>query len=252
MKLWFLFLALVFLGSPTSNAQWNVTNLERVAGSEDRIEYRRYSLGEEKSGDDTEIQLALFSTKRATLRVIDEPELNRSLADVMKSENFLAGVNGGYFDPEGAPVGLLRSGGKAIAPFRRAKLLSGVLLAKPGRVRLLRASEFSSKSQWPEALQCGPFLVDHGKPVAGLNDTRRARRTFVLLTTDQRAAIGSSGSLTLAQLAEVVAALGDLKIDRALNLDGGSSSAFWCRTDQRTVSLPGIKSVRDFVVVAPR
>ena len=237
---------------PAGRADWAVTSLDRKATAGPTVEYRRYSLGEKTSGAETEVRLALFSNKSATLRVIDQPDSQRSLAETMEGGNFLAGVNGGYFDPAGAPVGLLRSGGKTIAPFRRARLLSGVLAVGSDGAQIFRASDFPQKRNWAEAMQCGPFLVDHGKPVAGLNDTRSARRTFVLTTTDRRVAIGYCGPVTLAGLAKALTALSELKVGRALNLDGGSSSAFWCRTKEETISLSESKQVRDFLALVPR
>ncbi len=247
-------LAIVFLFclGPGVRADWAVNSLARQTGPAGAIEYRHYSLGKADSGDEVEVQLALFSSKNATLRVLDQPNADRRLSDIMARENFLAGVNGGYFDPDGLPVGLLISGGKTIAPFRKARLLSGVLAARPGSVEIFRSSEFPRKRAWREAVQCGPFLVDHGKPVAGLNDTRSARRTFVLTTTDRRVAIGYCEPVTLARLAELLAALAPLKVARALNLDGGSSSAFWCRTKAQTVSISEFKTVRDFIAIGPR
>ena len=246
-------LTLVFLAClvPAARAEWTVNSLERLAGADGAIEYRHYSLGKSDSGTEVEVQLALFSSKSATLRVIDQPDSSRSLAEIMTSKNFLAGVNGGYFDPDGAPVGLLISAGKTIAPFRKARLLSGVLAAREGTVEIFRATEFPQKRAWREAVQCGPFLVDRGKSVAGLDDTRSARRTFVFTTRDERAAIGDCEPVTLARLAEILSALAPLKVARALNLDGGSSSAFWCRTKEKTVSISEYKNVRDFVAVAP-
>ena len=45
----------------------------------------------------------------------------------------------------------------------------------------------------------------------------------------------------------------DLKIQRALNLDGGSSTAFWfARENGTTFSIPEWKPVRDFVGVVPK
>jgi uncharacterized protein YigE (DUF2233 family) len=248
-------LALVFSFCllPPTRADWTVTLREHQPGASGAIDYRHYSLGEATSGRETEVQLALFSSQNATLRVIDQPNFERHLAETMPQQNCLAGVNGGYFDPAGEPVGLLRSSGKTIAPFRRARLLSGVLAARPAGVEIFRASEFpAKKSAWQEAVQCGPFLIERGKPVAGLDNTRLARRTFAFTTIGRRAAIGYCEPVTLARLAEILAALSQLKIARALNLDGGSSSAFWCRTTAKTVSAPEAKTVRDFVAVVPR
>jgi hypothetical protein len=58
----------------------------------------------------------------------------------------------------------------------------------------------------------------------------------------------------LADLARILATpLDDFKIQRALNLDGGSSSAFWLRkNDDSAFSIPEEKTVRDFVGVTAR
>jgi uncharacterized protein YigE (DUF2233 family) len=246
--------ALVFLSFflPAASGDWAIESLERQPGPGGAIEYRHYSLGETASTRKADVRLALFSTKNATLQVIDQPNFDHQLADTMARENCLAGVNGGYFDPEGKPVGLLRSSGKTIAPFRRARLLSGVLAARPEGVEIFRAREFPTSRNWPEAVQCGPFLVERGKPVAGLDDVHSAPRTFVLTTNDRRAAIGYCEPITLASLARILAALSQLKVSRALNLDGGSSSAFWCRTTGETISVSELKPVRDFIAIIPR
>jgi exopolysaccharide biosynthesis protein len=57
--------------------------------------------------------------------------------------------------------------------------------------------------------------------------------------------------VTLAQLGQILATP-ELKVQRALNLDGGSSSAFWFNGDGGAVSIPEQKTVRDFVIVTPK
>jgi uncharacterized protein YigE (DUF2233 family) len=247
-----IFLLLARLAS----AGWSVSSSEVEKASAAGVEHRHVVLADPEGGDEATLDLALFSTKSAVVRVADNPVGNEDLASVMRRVRGLAGVNGGYFDPQNAPVGLLISDGKLIAPFRKARLLSGVLVATKGRVELLRAAEYSSsRKNATAALQCGPFLVDGGAAVAGLNNTKPARRTFVLTTASGRAAIGFSSSVTLAQMGEILATARlapDLKIQRALNLDGGSSSAFWFAGERGVVSIPEQKTVRDFVVVVPR
>lgn len=233
-----------------TSAGWSVSSSEAEKSSAAGLEHRHVVLAETETGDEATLDLALFSTKSATVRVTDNPGGNEDLASVMRRARGLAGVNGGYFDPQNAPVGLLISDGKLIAPFRKARLLSGVLVATKGRVELLRAAEYSSRKTATAALQCGPFLVDGGKAVAGLNNTRSARRTFVFTAAD-RAAIGYCSSVTLGELADILVAAG-FNVQRALNLDGGSSSAFWFAGERGVVSIPEQKTVRDFVVVAPK
>lgn len=206
------------------------------------------------AGDEATLDLALFSPKTATLRVVDRPAADDELAAVMQRENGIAGVNGGYFHPDYAPVGLLISDGRVVAPQQKARLLSGVVSVVNGRVLIQRAAEFSAKSKPTAARQCGPFLVDGGKAVPTLNDVRAARRTFVL-TAGDRAAIGFCSHVTLAQLGALLATpdvIGTGKVQRALNLDGGSSSGFWFAGERGPFAISEQKTVRDYLAVVPR
>ncbi|HKP93308.1 MAG TPA: phosphodiester glycosidase family protein [Chthoniobacterales bacterium] len=235
-----------------ARADWSVTASQLEKSSAGPVEHRRITLSEEGSNEEATLDLALFSSKSVLLRVIDNPSGADDLAAVMRRVRGLAGVNGGYFDPENAPVGLLISDGKSIAPFRKARLLSGALVANKGRIELMRSAEYSPRKTATAALQCGPFLVDGGAPVPGLNDTRPARRTFVLTGGADRAALGFCSSVTLAQLSRVLTTprlLPEFKVQRALNLDGGSSSAFWFAGERGVYSIGEYKTVRDFVVL---
>lgn len=171
----------------------------------------------------------------------------------MRRADCLAGVNGGYFDEKFAPLGLRVLDGKTTSPLKRGRLMSGVVVSN-GAIELLRVKEFTLHRKINAALECGPFLVDGNKPVRGLDDTRAARRTFAAVVAENRFAVGVIGYLTLAETARLLAARpGDLKIERALNLDGGSSSAFYCRrAGGDDIYLSNDKPVRDFIGVIAR
>jgi uncharacterized protein YigE (DUF2233 family) len=236
----------------TANAAWTVVSSEAETSPVASVQHVRKTLTDPATGDDAELHLALFSAKNASLRIVDQPDGARAgLAEIAPRNHCVAVVNGGYFDTAFLPVGLLVSGGRTIAPLRKARLLSGVLAVTKGKVQLLRAGEFSAKSKPTEALQCGPFLIDRGQPVPGLEATRSARRTFIAVGSDGRSAIGYCSIATLAQLAQILS-LPDFKITRALNLDGGSSSAFWFAGKGEPFTIPEQKPVRDFVVVVAR
>lgn len=249
-----LILALAWFLVAPARGDWAISSSQTEKSATAGVEHRRIVLAEAETGEEATLDLAIFSTKSATVRVIDNPTGEEDLAAVMRRTRGVAGVNGGYFDPQNAPVGLLISDGKLIAPLRKARLLSGVLVATKGRVELLRSAEYSSRKSAIAALQCGPFLVDGGQPVPGLNETRSARRTFVFTGTD-RAAVGFCSSVTLAELGRILATpriAPDLKVHRALNLDGGSSSAFWFAGERGVVSISEQKTVRDFVAVTAK
>jgi exopolysaccharide biosynthesis protein len=246
-------LLFLLLGNP-SRAAWTVASSENEPGISAGMERRHVVVSGPASGDEATIDLALFSTKSVVVRVVDNPG-GEELSAVARRLHSLAGVNGGYFDPQNAPVGLVISDGKLLAPFRKARLLSGVLVVSKGRVELVRSSEYSPRKGAATALQCGPFLVDGGAPVPGLNNTRPARRTFFITNGSDRAGIGFCSSVTLAELGAILATprlTGDAKVQRALNFDGGSSSAFWFAGERGPFSIGEYKTVRNFVVIAPK
>jgi exopolysaccharide biosynthesis protein len=246
----FLFLA---LGDP-ARADWTVTSSDSEPGPAAGVERRHIVVSDAASGGEARIELALFSTKSVAVRVVDNPG-GDELSSVAKRMRAVAGVNGGYFDPQNAPVGLMISEGKTIAPFRKARLLSGVLVVTKNRIELVRSSEYSPRKNATAALQCGPFLVDGSAVVPGLNNTRSARRTFFISSGSDRAGLGFCSSVTLAELGDILSTprlAGDVKIQRALNFDGGSSTAFWFAGNDGPFSIGEYKTVRNFVVLTPK
>jgi exopolysaccharide biosynthesis protein len=250
--------ALFFLFATSGAAQtgWQITSTQREASPDESVEHWTSVAENTETADRATLHFAVFETRAVTLRVIDQPDTPRSdLAEVMVRTKAVAGVNGGYFDPEDAPLGLLVSEGRVLSRLRKAKLLTGVLFATKSKVDIVRASRFSLDDRIQSAVQCGPLLVERAVPVAGLNDNRPARRTFAAVDGEGRAALGICSAVTLAELSRILC-LTNLgrksRIVRALNLDGGSSSAFWFAGKEEAFSIPEIKSVRDFVAVLPR
>lgn len=237
-----------------ADADWTVlsANLEPGRAS---VVHRHIVLENSSTGAGATVDLAIFSSKFCTLRVIQNEDGSSYLAETMKREKCLAGVNGGYFDPNFAPIGLLISDGRIIAPLRRARLLTGVLTATSRGIQIVRVSEFSRSAKFDAAVECGPFLIDLGQRVRGLDDSRVARRTFAATGRGDRVALGFCSETSLAELAAILGTAqltGDFKIQRALNLDGGSSSAFWFARSSGEFSISEQKSVRDFVAIVPK
>jgi len=235
-----------FILARIAAADWQVASLDRDSSPVAGIEHRQIVL--QNSAKSATFDLAFFPTNSATLRVIDNPGGSENLANVMRRENFIAGVNGGYFDTQFRPLGLRVIDGTTRSPLIRARLLTGVLCASSRGIEIARLGEFSQKKKCDAAIECGPFLIDGGMPVRGLDQSRRARRTFVAVTRTGSATLGVSNELSLAELASALTAVPDFKIWRALNLDGGSSAGFWFRRkDGSALSIPEEKVVRDFV-----
>ena len=249
--------ALFLIFSPiAADAQWAQISSQSEPSASKGLEHRYIVVEDGDSGDRASLELAVFSTKSCRLRIVDQPtEPRQDLDEAMQSGNFLAAVNGGYFDPEYRPIGLLIVDGAIIAPLLKARLLTGVLSAFGKKVQIARISEFSWTQKPEAALECGPMVVDLGKSVRGLESTKAARRTFVAVGSGDKAALGFCSDVTLADLSNILAVvvIPEFKIQRALNLDGGSSSAFWFkRANGSTFSISEQKTVRDFVAIVPR
>ena len=207
------------------------------------------------ANDRVEMHIVTFSAKTHTFAVMDNPEGAFDLGSAAAKRGALAAVNGGYFHPDRTPLGLLVLQGATIHPLERAKLLSGLVVVTKDRIALMRTAEFKASANVREALQAGPFLVDGGKAVAGLNDTRSAARTVVFADGAGRFGVLICKSATLAETARILATPGLLsagKITRALNLDGGSSTALWVKREPAPFYSREWKGVRNYLAVVPR
>ena len=238
----------------SAQAEWKILSTESQPGLSG-IEHRHVVVEDTAAGQRIAVDVTVFAAKSTALRVIDNPD-GQSLAAVMKREKYACGVNGGYFDTEFKPIGLRVADGTTFSPSRRARLITGILLQSDRGIDVVRASEFSRTKKIVAAVQSGPFLVEGSKRIRGLNDSQLARRTFAGIATNDRAFLGVCSDVTLGELANILATtpiVADSKTRCAMNLDGGSSSAFWfAREDGSAFSISGRKPVRDFVAVVPK
>ena len=238
----------------SAHAEWKIFSAESEPGRAG-IDHRHVVVEDAAAGQRVAVDVAVFSAKSTALRVIDNPDA-QSLSAMMKREKFVCGVNGGYFDTEFKPIGLRVADGTTFSPIRRARLITGILLQSDRGIDVVRVSEFSSTKKIIAAVQSGPFLVEGNKRIHALNDSQVARRTFAGIATNDRAFLGVCSDVSLAELANILATVSivaDSKTRRAMNLDGGSSSAFWfAREDGSAFSISGRKPVRDFVGIIPK
>ena len=266
----FLLLPPAFYLLPSASAQgtWKVASSETLPAPADGVAHHLLTLSRTRNAANDEganeatLHFVSFEAAGHTFRLFDQnPHDNASLAETMAENHCIAGTNGGYFTAEFDPVGLLVCDGRTVRAEQHARLLSGLLaITATSHISLRRTSETTpiSVKHARQAVQCGPFLVEDRRPVAGLNAARAARRTAVFTDGGGRWGLVVCSAVTLEEFAAILAdpALtpGGLKIARALNLDGGGSTALWVRParDGEPVSLPERGYVRDFVGIVPR
>lgn len=206
------------------------------------------------------IEAHIFRESEAELCIVDEGNgqpIYGSLDAAMLKHRCLAGVNGGYFGTDAArqPIGLVRHAGYTISPLASGGFtVVGVVYDTGRAIRIERTARLQAPVRtMREAIQGGPFLVEQGRVVQGLEKNRRAARTFIATDGAGRWCVAVSSPLTLHELATWLAekgCMGDFRVHTALNLDGGSSSAFWDKA--AGAYMPGFKSVRNYVGVRPR
>jgi exopolysaccharide biosynthesis protein len=243
---------LLFLLSPVClHADWKVVDRRDWPLAEKKL--MASELRVENSTAQAEINLAYFTVSDVKLEVIENTDGQiRGLRELIESRGGLAGVNGGYFEANLDPVGLLISNDRVVHPLQKAKLLSGVFYLKSGRFWLSRTREFPGIKGIQQAIQCGPFLVDGGRAVAGLDNRRVAARTFVFSCSPNLSGFGICRSVTLEEMGDILvqtAMVPNHPIGRALNFDGGSSTTFYARSDGQTIFSEGRPVVSNYLVL---
>lgn len=203
-------------------------------------------------------QVVVFDAQHNTLRVLDQPDSwggGGAIDDVLDASGAIAGVNGGFFSTSFEPLGLMIANGRRTGAWQANKLLTGSLVVSQGVPHLAWNAEGRHEAGASDFLQAGPRLVDAGRPMTSLDRTKNAARSFIATNGGHLWAIGVVRSTSLAELGRLLAMrslIPGFAVSRALNLDGGRSSAIHARlSDGSTITEPGWSTVRNYVAVVP-
>jgi hypothetical protein len=178
-----------------------------------------------------------FDDRSHRLRVLDQSggpgSLHPDAASAARSVNGLASVNGGFFTPEGEPLGRVIAAGKRSGSWNSTSSLgSGLWFADTAGYSAIRRRgtlQRADADTMRELLQAGPMLVENGRAVTGLHADKTSARTLILWDGGHRWWIGRTSPATLAQVAQQIASepVSGWQVRHALNLDGGRSSDLW-------------------------
>lgn len=195
------------------------------------------------------VVVASFPKGGYDVRVLPSPKpapLDTILAADPVAAPFAA-IDGGFYDREGQPMGLVRTGGRDVAPLRKGGG-SGVFVYTDGVAHVVHRDRFTAGT---EALQSIDRIVSGGASlVRDKPGSRRAARSAVALDAagglhlvvayDQRAVVSqregevqlgphsASSGPTLAQMATLLTrspGAGGVQAEEALGMDGGISTA---------------------------
>lgn len=254
-----LLLALLALMLPGQTSSWRLESTSKAAAlGHEAVFVVKTITGPAK----VQMQLVFFDEKQCDMRVAVNPtQLTAAPLDELGHEaKALAVCNGGYFHAGGdfGPAGLEISGGKRTDEFRGDAGWVGALMVRQDKAALILEKEFQDAPDIREFVQCSPWLIDQGRiaPVLLQGQDVRNQRTFILTDGAGRWAIGICKGVGLLELAQILITPGiitEMKVKRALNLDGGPSTGLWCRSadGREHFEKPGW-AVRNAIMVAPR
>jgi uncharacterized protein YigE (DUF2233 family) len=184
------------------------------------------------AADDRAVPLVIvrLDPAQVRLRVAYAPDRPRGLRSWFEERQPLLAINGSFFTPENRATALLISdgspSGESYAGF------GGMLAVAPDggvSLRALRDQPYDQAESLDQALQSFPMLVfPGGVPAEIEDDGRKARRSVVALDRAGRVLllVSPTSAFTLRGLADWLSQ-SDLDVDRALNLDGGSSTGLY-------------------------
>jgi uncharacterized protein YigE (DUF2233 family) len=190
-----------------------------------------------------------FDLGAVELSIVDM-HMGRSLGPALDQAQGVLAVNGGFFDPKGAPLGLAVSRGAKLSSYSRG-MSGGVLTVDGGRGRLWETETFDAGLAHDFAVQCKPRLVVDSKVNIRSDDGKRSERTTLCLKKAGRELHvhiieNDDGGPSLLATAEYLKEQG---CEDALNLDGGPSTGMARKLGARTEAVGPRGPIRHAVVV---
>ena len=208
-----------------------------------------------RDGERTTLYVARHDLRRTDVRVVRLPR-PAPLEAYCRANGFAEALVGGFYQrPHLTPLGELRTGGvdRRHVPFAAPFGDMRACLSVDGSQVAIARRDHLPATPGGDLLQAGPLLVRGGAPVVGdaegfsagshqfdsdITAGRYPRAAIGLTRRGEILAVACDGraddeaGLTLAELAEAMAALGAVQ---AMNLDGGGSTSLICGGRLRNV-----------------
>lgn len=233
--------------TPESDSGW--------VAADPGIELRTLQVADIVPGAMTPVHVLRLDPAAVRLRVIYDPGAPRPLRSWVMAQRPLAAVNGGFFTADHTATALLVSDGTAHgAPYVG---FGGMLATSPdGRIWMqpLRDEPYDPSVPLDQAIQSFPMLVYPGGIAADIaEDGLRARRSVAALDRAGRLLliVCPTSAFTLHALASWLAT-SDLEIERALNLDGGSSTGMFVQADGALLQIDSFAALPVVLLVERR
>ncbi|TMC20934.1 MAG: phosphodiester glycosidase family protein [Chloroflexi bacterium] len=222
-------------GTPSFNSQHLNTWLLQSSGIE--LRYEQWNSPENISDIITIVRL---DPKHIHLSVDYHPDQPLTMNSWMKQTGAQVLINGGYFDKNYRPSGLLISDGEAHGASYQG--FGGMLAVDAsGRISLRSLGEqpYDPSEQLQQVTQSAPLLMLNGQRTQFTANSVNDRRSVVAIDKHGNLLfiVSPGRAFTLDELADILVS-SDLELKTALNLDGGASTGFYVNTHgQQQVSI---------------
>ena len=185
------------------------------------------------------------------------------LDELSQKNNFIIGINGGYYQANFTPAGLFMYQGKLIKPISHSPFFNACLIIND-KNNVLIGTNLEACKNAHNALQAGPLLIEDYKKSSRLPLLQKKsksmadffdqhKRTVLAVTNDDRLLIIITSPIALIDLADFLEkhadAFGVKKIKIAMNLDGGSSTGMYIRFADEPFYSHELKHVKTFLFV---
>lgn len=205
------------------------------------------------SGQSFSLELFKVDTKQYKLQLVqasDYQATKMSVKGMVLKTGALLGINGGFFDSQYKPIGLLVRDGKTLNPFKSISWWGVFSYDKSAGASVDRLQSFEPKPSTEIAIQAGPRLVDENRVMPlKKNDSQK---TFVGIVSAHQVILGvtNGSSVDAVDLARILRK--ELGLKEVLNFDGGGSTQLYAKFANYEKDLPGITSVANALVVLRR
>jgi exopolysaccharide biosynthesis protein len=212
----------------------------------------RYEQWTSEGNNQDAVTIVRLDPKRIHLSVAYQSTLPPTMSDWMKQTQGRVLINGGYFDKNNKPTGLLIADGQAYGASYQG--FGGMIsVDAQGRIHLRSLSQEPydpQNEQLQQAAQSSPMLMLNGKRTQFQANAASQRRSVIATDTHGHLLliISPNDAFSLDELADLLVS-SDLSLQNALNLDGGASTGLYVNAGSQKVTIDPLVTLPIVIVI---